>query len=85
MIDSLLFLARAEGAQLPLQWDQFDGRAELDLIREFFDAMAEEQGVNLTCQGGAMLAADRILLRRAVSNLVLLLVSNARNSEDHLY
>ncbi|MFO1430631.1 MAG: heavy metal sensor histidine kinase [Candidatus Competibacteraceae bacterium] len=70
MIDSLLFLARAEGAQLPLQWTQFEGRAELDLIREFFETMAEEQGVTLTCQGHATLAADRILIRRAVSNLV---------------
>ncbi|HYQ90482.1 MAG TPA: heavy metal sensor histidine kinase [Candidatus Competibacteraceae bacterium] len=70
MIDSLLFLARAEGAQLPLQWDQFEGRTELDRIHDFFEVMAEEQGVTLTCQGQAMLAADRILLRRAVSNLV---------------
>ena len=70
MIDSLLFLARAEGAQLPLQWDQFEGRTELDRIRDFFEVMAEEQGITLTCQGEAMLTADRILLRRAVSNLV---------------
>ncbi len=70
MIDSLLFLARAEGAQQPLQWVRLDGRAELDLIREFFEAMAEDLGVSLTCQGEATLAADRILLRRAVSNLV---------------
>jgi two-component system heavy metal sensor histidine kinase CusS len=70
MIDSLLFLARAEGAQMPLQWVLFNGRVELDLIREFYDAMAEEQGVSLTCQGDAALAADRILLRRALSNLV---------------
>ena len=70
MIDSLLFLARAEGAQLPLQWEKFNGRVKLDRIRDFFEAMAEEQGVPLTCQGQAMLVADRILLRRAVSNLV---------------
>jgi two-component system heavy metal sensor histidine kinase CusS len=70
MIDSLLFLARAEGAQLSLQLVEFNGRVELDQIREFYDAMAEEQGVSLTCQGEAALAADRILLRRAVSNLV---------------
>ena len=56
--------------EIGVQWNHFEGRTELDRIRDFFEVMAEEQGVTLTCQGQAMLAADRILLRRAVSNLV---------------
>ena len=70
MIDSLLFLARAEGTEVRVERSQVDARREIEAVREFYDAMADEKGIAVTCQGGASLEADPILLRRAVSNLL---------------
>lgn len=69
-IDSLLFLARADNAQVPLQLSRLDVRRELEAIREFHEAVAEEQGVAVQCEGEASLEADPLLFRRAVTNLL---------------
>jgi two-component system heavy metal sensor histidine kinase CusS len=70
MIDSMLFLARAEKAESPLQLSQFEVHSELEVVREFYDALAEQRGVTLTCSGNAQLRADPILFRRALGNLL---------------
>jgi two-component system heavy metal sensor histidine kinase CusS len=70
MIDSMLFLARAEKAESPLQLARFEVHSELELVREFYDALAEQRGVTLTCSGNASLRADPILFRRALGNLL---------------
>ena len=70
IIDSLLFLARAEAADRSLQPTLFDARAEIDKIAEFYRPVAEEHGVTLACAGEAHIEADAVLFRRAVSNLV---------------
>jgi len=70
MIDGLFFLARAENQQAPLKPVMLDARAELDAVRDYYEAMAEEQGVALVCSGTARLFADPDLFRRAVSNLI---------------
>jgi two-component system heavy metal sensor histidine kinase CusS len=70
MIDSLLFLARADNAQVPLQLSRLDVRSELEAIREFHDAVAEEQSVTVICEGEASLEADPLLFRRALTNLL---------------
>jgi two-component system heavy metal sensor histidine kinase CusS len=70
MIDSLLFLARAESAEVPIEPSRLDARQELETVREFHEAVAEEQGVEVACQGQAFLNADAMLFRRAVSNLL---------------
>lgn len=75
LIDSMLFLARAEGTDSPLQLIGLEARDELDRVREFYDALAEQSGVKIRCSGAATLRADPILFRRALSNLL----SNALN------
>ena len=47
IIDSLLFLARAENPQTQVEREPFDVGQELANIREFFDASAQEAGVHL--------------------------------------
>ncbi|MDA8363715.1 MAG: heavy metal sensor histidine kinase [Gammaproteobacteria bacterium] len=69
-IDSLLFLARADNAELRLRLSRFDARRELDAVIEYHDAVAQEQGVEMICRGHAALDADPTLFRRAVSNLL---------------
>jgi two-component system, OmpR family, heavy metal sensor histidine kinase CusS len=70
MIDGLLFLARADGAARTIERPWIDARKEIDAVVEFHEAMAQEQGVRVSCEGKAALSADPILFRRAVSNLL---------------
>ena len=70
MIKELLFLARAEDPKTQIERSWLNARQELEAIREFHEALAEDQGVSLTCEGQANLYADPILFRRAVSNLL---------------
>lgn len=70
MIESLLFLARAENPHTTIERLPFDARKALDAVREFYEAMAEEQGVEVICQGEACVYASPMLFRRAVSNLL---------------
>jgi len=70
MIDSLLFLARTDNAETEVQRTTFELRKETQAVLEFYEAVAEEQAVELSVTGQAMLSADVILFRRALSNLL---------------
>lgn len=70
MIDSLLFLARAESAKATVTLSVFDVRKETDAVIEFYDALAKEQGIEVTCKGNALVEADPLLVRRAISNVL---------------
>jgi two-component system heavy metal sensor histidine kinase CusS len=72
MIESLLFLARAENPKTEVSASPLDVARELNTIREFFDATAGECGVQLIVEAESELqiSADRNLLQRAVGNLV---------------
>jgi two-component system heavy metal sensor histidine kinase CusS len=70
MIDSMLFLAQADRARLALNRVPLDARGELRAVADFYQALADEQGVELVCEGSATLVADPVLLRRALSNLL---------------
>ena len=70
MIDSLLFLARAENPETRIEKTAFDAREAAQDVLDFYDAVAEEQGVALSCEGEGALSADPVLFRRALSNLV---------------
>ncbi len=72
LIDSLLFLARAENPQTTIRREPCDVRLELETIRDFYEVAAAEAGVALQVQAGGPLPAalDRALLQRAVGNLI---------------
>jgi two-component system, OmpR family, heavy metal sensor histidine kinase CusS len=72
LVDTLLFLARAEQPRAELQRTRIDLAAELALLREFFEAAAGEKGIALQVEaaGPVWAEVDRTLLQRAVSNLV---------------
>jgi two-component system, OmpR family, heavy metal sensor histidine kinase CusS len=70
MIDSMLFLAQAEQAHAALASVSLEARAELQAVCDFYHDLAEEQGVELACEGQARVPADPLLLRRALSNLL---------------
>ena len=76
LIDNMLFLARAEGAAAShLARSAFDARKEIQGVCEFYEALAEDRGVEVHCEGQGVVRADPVLFRQAVSNLL----SNALN------
>ena len=70
IVDNLLFLARAEAAEGHIQQTLFEGRAAVEKIAAFYEPLAEEHHVAITCAGEGDIYADPMLFGRAVSNLV---------------
>lgn len=70
MIENMLFLARADDARMALHLELTDAALELNRIAEYFAGIAADASVTISVQGEAIVIADPILLRRAVSNLV---------------
>jgi len=80
MVSDMLFLAKTErGVDLP-QTEIFSAASEAQALVEFYDALAAEKGVKISLVGDGDILGDRLMFRRAVSNLL----SNAiRHTHDH--
>ena len=70
MVESMLFLARADHSHIAVDRQTLDAGLELRRIADYFEGVAEEAGVRLAVAAGGTVVADAILFRRAVSNLV---------------
>ena len=72
LIDSLLFLARAESPETQIARQAVDIGHELAAMRDFYEAAAAEAGVALQVHSAEILHtnADRTLLQRAIANLI---------------
>jgi len=70
MIESMLFLARADNAQFALHPEAVRLDAEFEKIRDYFEPLAQEKSIAIETSGNATIHADPSLLRRAISNLV---------------
>jgi len=70
MVESILFLARADDAQAALNRQRLDLQDELQRVTGYFEGLAEERQMTLHPRGDGLLYADPLLLRRALSNLV---------------
>lgn len=70
MVDALLFLARCEQPDAHIERQTLDIGKEVTAVFNFYQAMADEQGVCLAFHGEGTLMADSGLLRRALGNLV---------------
>lgn len=70
MVDSLLFLARAESTDIRVEQARLDGAAELRAAADCFIELFQEKRLSLRISGGAVFRADRQLLRRALSNVL---------------
>jgi two-component system heavy metal sensor histidine kinase CusS len=70
MVNDMLFLAKADHAQLNLELKPLPLEEEVDKILEYFEPVASDRGVRLERQGAATASADRAMIRRALANLV---------------
>lgn len=72
MVDDVLLLARTEDPRALLALDRFPVAAELDAVADYFEPSATEAQIVLQVQAEPQLEllADRLLVRRALVNLV---------------
>jgi len=86
MIDSLLFLARAEHPETQIRRESVDVVNELSAVREFYEAAASDAGVRLDLAPAPSFTTplDRTLFQRAVGNLIENSLAHT-SSGGHIY
>lgn len=72
IIDSLLFLARAENPETEIRRERLNVGQELQTVADFYEVAANDAGVTLgiDCIATVQARLDRTLFQRAVSNLL---------------
>ncbi|MBI3772440.1 MAG: heavy metal sensor histidine kinase [Gammaproteobacteria bacterium] len=70
MVESLLFMARAEQPDAMLNRKPLDIAHEIEAVCDFYQAMADEKKITLEFGGEGSVFAESNLLRRALSNLI---------------
>ena len=70
IVDNLLFVARVDAAREPIARKRFDARAAIEKIAAFYQTVADDHHVTISCSGAGQLYADPDLFERAVGNLL---------------
>lgn len=70
MISDMLYLAQAENGLLVPNREPVDLATEVRALFDFFDALAEEKSLTLSLTGEGTVSGDRLMLRRALANLL---------------
>jgi two-component system heavy metal sensor histidine kinase CusS len=70
MVGDMLYLAQADNGLLRPGLETVDLSSETANLFDYFEAWAEERGVSLLQTGSASVPGDRLMLRRALSNLI---------------
>ncbi|MCM2287423.1 MAG: heavy metal sensor histidine kinase [Sulfuritalea sp.] len=70
MIGDMLFLAQADHGLVVPQREPVDLALQVRELFDFFDALAEEKGLQLTLTGSGQVSGDKLMLRRALANLI---------------
>ena len=70
MVSDMLFLAKTEhGLALPSQ-ETVEVEVEAQALFDFYEALATDKDIRLELTGGGAISGDRLMLRRALSNLL---------------
>jgi two-component system heavy metal sensor histidine kinase CusS len=70
IVDNLLFVARVDAASEPIARKRFEARAAVEKIAAFYQTVAEDHNVRITCGGEGHIYADPDLFERALGNLL---------------
>jgi two-component system heavy metal sensor histidine kinase CusS len=70
IISDMLFLAKADNSLVVPKLEKVDLRAEVAKLLDFFQISASERRVRLVQSGEATVFGDRLMLQRALSNLL---------------
>jgi two-component system heavy metal sensor histidine kinase CusS len=70
IVDNLLFVARVDAAREPIGRKRFDARKAVEKIAAFYQTIADDRHVTISCSGDGQICADPDLFERAVGNLL---------------
>jgi two-component system heavy metal sensor histidine kinase CusS len=70
MIGDMLFLAKADNGLIVPHSEPVNLAEEVRQLFDFYEALSEEQGVRLALAGEGGIQGDRLMLRRALGNLL---------------
>ena len=70
MVGDMLYLAQTDNRLLKPGLEKVDLAHEIQDLFDYFEAWAEERAVTLALTGSASVTGDRLMLRRALSNLI---------------
>ncbi|WP_342674082.1 heavy metal sensor histidine kinase [Candidatus Accumulibacter aalborgensis] len=70
MIADMLLLAKADNDLVIPHREPLDLVEEAKGVVDFYEALAEERSIVLTCSGSGLVSGDRLMVRRAISNLL---------------
>jgi len=70
MIGDMLFLAQSDNALDAPDMTEVDLTNEVRELFDYYEAWAEEHGVSLALEGSATVSGEKLMLRRALSNLL---------------
>lgn len=70
MIGDMLFLAKTDNGLIIPTREPVDLAAEVRDLFAFYEALAEDKGITLAARGEGSVTGDRLMLRRALSNLL---------------
>ncbi|MDO8249605.1 MAG: heavy metal sensor histidine kinase [Rhodoferax sp.] len=70
MISDMLLLAKAENGLVVPTREAVHLAAEVLALFDYYDAVADEKGLHLVLEGDGQAAADKLMLRRALGNLL---------------
>lgn len=70
LVENMLFIARSEHGQTALKKKCLDIKEEMDDICDYYQYLADEKQILLSCHGEAKAEADPLLFKRLVVNLL---------------
>jgi two-component system heavy metal sensor histidine kinase CusS len=70
MISDMLLLAKSENSLTASSCTSVTLAKEVTVLFDYYDAVAEEKGLRLALEGDATVNADRLMLRRAIGNVL---------------
>lgn len=86
IVKGLLFVARAENAQLKLQREEVDLSKELKTLLDYYESSASDGGISLKleCDTGIRASVDTAVFQRAVANLISNAISHTQSGGEVL-
>lgn len=82
MVGDMLFIARADHAQMHVNKRPVDLRAVALKMQQFYEPVLDEKEASLTVTGDARIEAEPLMIERAVSNLVSNAVRHAARGSE---
>lgn len=70
MVSDMLFLAKADHGQMVTQQAPVDVLNEIQQLIEFYEPLSDESSVTMHVDGSATILGDKLMIRRALSNLL---------------